>query len=192
MRLILASQSPRRRELLLRIWAEFEVIPSDIDEQLEAGPIDAAVAALALRKARAVAERVGSGVVLAADTVVLIDGMVLGKPVGPGEAREMLGRLRGREHEVVTGVAVVQAETGRSEVATAVSRVVMAAYSDAVIADYVASGSPFDKAGGYAIQDLAGALVDGVIGSYTNVVGLPVDATRRLLEGFGVLSGRRP
>lgn len=192
MRLILASQSPRRRELLLGIWAEFEVIPSDVDETLEAGPIGAAVAALALRKARTVAERVGSGVVLAADTVVVIDGIVLGKPAGPDEARGMLGQLRGREHEVVTGVAVVQAETGRSEVTTAVSRVVMAAYSDAVIADYVASGSPFDKAGGYAIQDLGGALVDGLIGSYTNVVGLPVDATRRLLEGFGVLSGRRP
>jgi septum formation protein len=191
MRLILASQSPRRRDLLLRIWAEFEVIPSDVDETLEPGPIGGAVAALALRKARAVAERVGGGVVLAADTVVVIDGMVLGKPAGPEEAREMLRRLRGREHEVVTGVAVVQAETGRSEVTTAVSRVVMAAYSDGVIADYVASGAPFDKAGGYAIQDLEGGLVDGVIGAYTNVVGLPVDATRRLLEGFGVLSGRR-
>jgi septum formation protein len=190
-RLILASQSPRRRELLLKIWGEFEVIPSDIDETLEPGPIGAAVAALALRKARAVAQRAGSGVVLAADTVVVIDGVVLGKPVGAGKAKEMLGQLRGREHEVVTGVAVVQAETGRSEVTTAVSRVVMAAYSDAVIADYVTSGAPFDKAGGYAIQDLEGALVDGVIGSYTNVVGLPVDATRRLLEGFRVLSGRR-
>ena len=190
--MILASESPRRRALLLRICREFEVIPSDIDEELEPGPIGAAVADLALRKARAVAERVGSGVVLAADTVVVIDGVVMGKPAGAEEAREMLRRLRGREHEVVTGVTVVQAETGRSEVTTAVSRVVMAGYSDAVIADYVASGSPFDKAGGYAIQDLEGALVDAVIGSYTNVVGLPVDATRRLLEGFGVLSGRRP
>lgn len=187
----MASRSPRRRELLRRIRDEFEVIPSDVDETLDAGPIGAAVAALALRKARAVARRAGSGVALAADTVVLIDGVVLGKPAGDEEARAMLGRLRGREHEVVTGVAVVQAETGRSEVTTAVSRVVMAAYSDAVIADYVASGAPFDKAGGYAIQDLEGALVDGVIGSYTNVVGLPLDATRRLLESFGVLSGQR-
>jgi septum formation protein len=103
----------------------------------------------------------------------------------------MLVRLRGRQHEVVTGVAVVDAATGRSASTTAVSRVLMAAYPDEMIEAYVASGSPFDKAGGYAIQDLDGGLVDGVVGSYTNVVGLPVEATRRLLEGFGVVSERR-
>jgi len=191
MRLILASQSPRRRELLRRIWAEFEVVPSDVDEMLEPGPVADAVAALALRKARAVAGRVGTGVVLAADTVVVIDGMVLGKPVGPDEARGMLVRLRGRQHEVITGVAVVDAATGRVASTIAVSRVLMAAYPDATIAAYVASGAPLDKAGGYAIQDLNGGLVDGLVGSYTNVVGLPLEATRRLLEGFGVLSERR-
>jgi septum formation protein len=191
MRLILASQSPRRRDLLHRIRPEFEVVPSDIEEALDEGPIGDAVAQLALRKARAVAGRVGAGVVLAADTVVLIDGVVLGKPSGPDEARGMLVRLRGRQHEVVTGVAVVDAATGRSASTTAVSRVLMAAYSDEMIEAYVASGSPFDKAGGYAIQDLDGGLVDGVVGSYTNVVGLPVEATRRLLEGFGVVSERR-
>jgi septum formation protein len=103
----------------------------------------------------------------------------------------MLVRLRGRQHEVITGVAVVDAETGRAESTTAVSRVLMAAYPDATIASYVASGSPFDKAGGYAIQDLNGALIDALVGSYTNVVGLPVEATRGLLERFGVLSERR-
>jgi septum formation protein len=191
MRLILASQSPRRRELLLRICSEFEVIPSDLDETLEAGPIVEAVAGLALRKARAVAGRIGVGVVLAADTVVVIDGVALGKPAEPEEARDMLVRLRGRAHEVVTGVAVVDAGTGRAASTTAVSRVLMAAYPDATIAAYVASGAPYDKAGGYAIQDLDGGLVDGVVGSYTNVVGLPLDATRRLLEAFGVVSERR-
>jgi septum formation protein len=191
MRLILASQSPRRRELMRRIWGELEVIPSDVDETLESGPVGDAVADLALRKARAVAGRVGVGVVLAADTVVVIDGTVLGKPAGAEEARQMLVRLRGRQHEVITGVAVVDAETGRAESTTAVSRVLMAAYPDATIASYVASGSPFDKAGGYAIQDLNGALIDALVGSYTNVVGLPVEATRGLLERFGVLSERR-
>jgi septum formation protein len=174
-----------------RIWAEFEVVPSDVDETLDEGPIGGAVARLALRKARAVAGRVGVGVVLAADTVVVIDGLVLGKPAGAEEARGMLRRLRGREHEVITGVAVVEAATERFASTTAVSRVLMADYSDAMVEAYVASGSPFDKAGGYAIQDLDGALVDGVIGSYTNVVGLPVEATRQLLERFGVLSERR-
>jgi len=191
MRLILASQSPRRRELLLRIWAEFEVVPSNLDETLEPGLVADAVAELALRKARTVAERVGVGVVLAADTVVVIDGVLLGKPAGVAEARDMLVRLRGREHEVVTGIAVMDAGTGRVASATAVSLVLMAAYPDATIAAYVASGAPFDKAGGYAIQDLDGGLVDGVIGSYTNVVGLPLEATRRLLAGFGVVSEGR-
>ena len=167
------------------------MIPSDVDETLEAGPVEQAVAGLALRKARAVAERVRAGVVLAADTVVVIDGVVLGKPAGPEEAGDMLVRLRGRQHEVITGVAVVDAGTGRAASTTAVSRVLMAAYPDAMIAAYVASGSPLDKAGAYAIQDLDGALVEGVVGAYTNVVGLPVEATRRLLEGFGVVSERR-
>jgi len=167
------------------------VIPSEIEEVLEGGPTPEAVAGLALRKARAVAARVSAGTVLAADTVVVIDGVALGKPVGPEEARGMLVRLRGREHEVITGVAVVDAETGRAASTTAVSRVLMAAYPDTTIEAYLISGSPFDKAGGYAIQDLQGALVDGVVGSYTNVVGLPVEATRRLLEGFGVVSERR-
>jgi len=167
------------------------VLPSDIDEQLEDGPLAEAVAGLAVRKARAVASRVGEGVVLAADTVVVIDEVVLGKPAGPEEAREMLARLRGREHQVITGVAVVQAATGRAESTAVMSRVVMAAYSDGVIESYVASGAPFDKAGGYAIQDLGGALVDGVVGSYTNVVGLPLETTRRLLESYGVVSERR-
>jgi septum formation protein len=190
MRLILASQSPRRRELLRSIVPEFEVVPSEVEEVLE-GPVREAVAHLALRKARAVAARAGAGIVVAADTIVVIDGLALGKPSGPGEARTMLARLRGREHEVLTGVALVDAETGRTDCTTVVSRVLMATYPDATIEAYVASGAPLDKAGGYAIQDLDGALVDGVVGSYTNVVGLPVDATRRLLERFGVAVSER-
>jgi septum formation protein len=188
---ILASQSPRRRELLRRICSEFEVIPSAIDEVLEAGPTAAAVATLALRKASVVAERVREAVVVAADTVVVIDDMVLGKPAGADEARAMLVRLRGRQHEVLTGVGLVDAGSGRAVATAVVSRVLMAAYSEATIEEYVASGSPLDKAGAYAIQDLQGALVDAVVGSYTNVVGLPVEATRRLLAGFGVRVSER-
>jgi septum formation protein len=183
---ILASASPRRQELLLGICPEFEVVPSEIEEVLEGAALAEAVAGLALRKARAVAARVGVGIVLGADTIVVIDGIALGKPSGPEEARRMLVRLRGREHEVMTGIAVVDGESGRAASATTVSRVLMAAYSDATLEAYVASGSPLDKAGAYAIQDLQGTLVDGIVGSYTNVVGLPVQATRRLLRGFGV------
>ena len=191
MRVILASQSPRRRELLRGICDRFEVIPSEIEETLDGGPSPDAVAGLALRKARAVGARVGAAIVLAADTIVVIDGVALGKPSGPDEARAMLVRLRGRQHEVITGVAIVDAETGRTASTTVVSRVLMAAYPDRTIEAYLASGSPLDKAGAYAIQDLHGALVDGLVGSYTNVVGLPVEATRRLLESFGVAVSAR-
>jgi len=190
-RIILASQSPRRRELLRRICSEFEVIPSGVDETLEPGPLAESVASLALRKAEAVVGRARGGVVVAADTVVVIDDMVLGKPAGADEARAMLVRLRGRQHEVLTGVGLVDAGSGRAVATAVVSRVLMAAYPGATIEEYVASGSPLDKAGAYAIQDLQGALVDAVVGSYTNVVGLPVEATRRLLAGFGVTVSER-
>jgi septum formation protein len=98
----------------------------------------------------------------------------------------MLRRLRGREHEVITAIAVVDARRGREASRAVVSRVLMADYSDAMIDTYVASGSPLDKAGAYAIQDLGGALVARLVGSYTNVVGLPVEETRELLAAFGV------
>jgi septum formation protein len=186
MRLILASRSPRRRDLLATIVREFEVVPSEVDETLEVGPTSEAVTRLAARKARAVAARVGEGVVLGADTVVVLTGDALGKPGGPGEARAMLRRLRGREHEVITAIAVVDARRGREASRAVVSRVLMADYSDAMIDTYVASGSPLDKAGAYAIQDLGGALVAHLVGSYTNVVGLPVEETRELLAAFGV------
>jgi len=171
---------------LQKICPQFDVEASEIEETLPGGPTPEAVAGLALRKARAVASRHRDGVVLAADTVVVLDGEPLGKPSGPEEARAMLRRLRGREHEVVTGVAVADARSGREKALAVTSRVFMARYLEATIEAYVASGAPLDKAGAYAIQDLGGALVERLTGSYTNVVGLPVEETRRLLEEFGV------
>ena len=183
---ILASGSPRRRELLGRICAEFRVVPSGIEEVLEGPPTPTAVAALALAKARAVAGRVGEGIVLGADTVVVIDGDALGKPADRDAARAMLRRLRGRAHEVITGVAVVDAASGRSEATAVLTRVVMADVSDAELEAYAASGEPLDKAGGYAIQGGGAALVAGFAGSYSNVVGLPLRTTATLLSAFGV------
>jgi nucleoside triphosphate pyrophosphatase len=183
---ILASESPRRRELLGRICSGFRVVPSGIDEVLEGVPTEATVAALALAKARAVAGRVGEGIVLGADTVVVIDGDALGKPADAEQARAMLRRLRGRTHDVITGVAVVDAASGRSETTAVVTRVLMAAVSDARLEAYVAGGEPLDKAGGYAIQGEGAALVAGIVGSYSNVVGLPLAATATLLAAFGV------
>ncbi len=125
-------------------------------------------------------------IVLGADTVVVAAGEVFGKPAGPDEARTMLRRLRGRWHDVITGVAVVTDAGARAETAVVASRVRIADLDDATIDGYVASGEPLDKAGAYAIQGLGGALVIGLVGSYSNVVGLPIAETRRLLEAFGV------
>ena len=160
---------------------EFRVIPSAIEERLEPGPLDQAVLGLARQKARAVAPQVPDSLVLGADTLVVVDGEAFGKPACPAMARTMLARLRGRAHEVLTAVAVVDARSGLGRDGVSRSLVLMADYPDSLIEAYVASGSPFDKAGGYAIQDLDGALAAGVVGSYTNVIGLPLDLTRRLL-----------
>jgi septum formation protein len=172
--------------LLRRLGVPFEVVPSEVEEVLDGAPSEATVAKLALAKARAVAGRARDGVVLGADTVVVLDGEALGKPVDVADAAAMLRRLRGRPHDVITGVAVVDAATGRAETTAVVTRVVMADVSDQVIDAYAASGEPLDKAGAYAIQGRGGALVSEFAGSYSNVVGLPLTATARLLRGFGV------
>ena len=167
-------------------------MPSDLEETLAPGPLAEAVARLALDKARAVAARVREGIVLGADTVVTIDGEPLGKPADPDDARRMLRRLRGREHEVITGVAVVDVRTGRAERTTVTSRVRMADYDERALEAYVATGEPLDKAGAYAIQGAGGALVAGYEGSYSNVVGLPLAETARLLTAFGVAVSAPP
>jgi septum formation protein len=183
-RLVLASASPRRRELLHLLVEAFDVAPSAIDETLGAAPLVDAIMRLALQKARAVAATAPDAVVLGADTVVVLDGQVFGKPADAAHARAMLHRLRGRWHEVVTGVAVVG--RGREESAAAVSRVLMDAVDDRTIDEYVATGEPLDKAGAYAIQGVGGRLIRGLVGSYTNVIGLPLETTRQLLGSVGV------
>jgi nucleoside triphosphate pyrophosphatase len=167
-------------------------VPSAVDETLAPGPPEQQARRLALDKARAVAARVAAGVVLGADTIVVVDGEALGKPADAADARRMLRALRGREHEVITGLAVVEAFSGRSETAAVVSRVRMADYDEAAIDAYVATGEPFDKAGAYAIQGHGGALVAGLQGSFTNVVGLPLEETARLLAEFGVAVSAPP
>jgi septum formation protein len=183
---VLASASPRRRELLRRLLPDFEVIPSAVDERFEPGPLVEGVAQLAEVKARAVAAERPDAIVLGADTMVVIDGAALGKPADRREAVAMLRRLRGRVNEVLTGVAVIDVAGGRIFTGTEVTRVTMARYPDELIERYAASGAPLDKAGAYAIQDLDGALVEGIEGSYTNAVGLPLALTARLLTAAGV------
>jgi septum formation protein len=185
--LILASASPRRRELLAGLGVSFAVVPSAIDEDLGPAPsLAQAVADLAGRKARAVAGGLGTGLVLGADTTVVLDGEVLGKPADPGDAVRMLRRLSGRTHRVITGVALVDAASGRAEQSAVTSAVRMRDLSDDKIAAYVATGEPLDKAGGYAVQGKGGALVATVEGCYANVVGLPLCETAALLGRFGV------
>jgi septum formation protein len=187
--LVLASASPRRQELLARLGIPFTVEPSHIPEIHPPGPPVQALAAVALDKARAIASRwtAGAVIVLGADTEVVLDGRYLGKPRDAADAVRMLHELGGRTHEVITGVALVEARSGREETAAVTTRVTMVAASDKEIAAYVATGEPLDKAGGYAVQGLGARLVARVDGCVTNVVGLPVETTRRLLARWGLL-----
>jgi septum formation protein len=138
-----------------------------------------------------VAATVRDGAVLAADTLVVLDGVSLGKPADPDDARSMLRRLSGRRHQVITGVAVVDAARGAGRSTAVVSQVFMRELSPSEIEAYVASGEPDDKAGAYAIQGLGGRLVAALLGSYTNVVGLPLPAARWLLGAGDPVSGWR-
>jgi len=187
--LVLASASPRRQELLARLGVAFTVVPSDIPEEHPAAPPPEAIAAVALAKARAVALRLPSdAVVLGADTEVVLDGRLLGKPRDAADAVRILRELRGRTHEVITGVALVA--RGGEEATAVTTRVTMRDYDTPEIEAYVATGEPLDKAGAYGVQGLGARLVARVDGCLTNVVGLPISTTRELLERWGVLSPR--
>lgn len=163
--------------------------PSRVAEVHPLGPAAAAVAAVALDKARAVAREWtgGPAVVLGADTEVVLDGRYLGKPRDAADAARMLRELSGRTHEVVTGLALVDAPSGREETLAVTTRVTMIDAGAEEIAAYVATGEPLDKAGAYAIQGLGARLVGRVDGCFTNVVGLPVETTRRLLKRWGLV-----
>jgi len=183
--LILASASPRRAELLTAAGFTFRVRPVEIDEQPRAGEApEVYVVRLAREKAAASAEVTGHApdeIVLAADTSVVIDDEILGKPVDDDDARRMLGLLSGREHAVLTGVAIRR--NGREFTGVASSRVRFLELTKDEIEWYIASGEPRDKAGAYAVQGLASRFVDAIAGSYSNVVGLPVSLVYQLLVG---------
>ncbi|MGE3488360.1 MAG: nucleoside triphosphate pyrophosphatase [Vicinamibacterales bacterium] len=178
---MLASRSPRRAELLAAAGIPFEVLAADIDETPREGETpEAYVERLAVEKARAVLGLRPDADVLAADTTVTIDGLILGKPVDDREATEMLQRLRGRVHEVFTGVALVNAAAVQSAVER--TRVWFSPMTDEDISWYVASGEPVDRAGAYAIQGLASRFIPRIEGSYSNVVGLPVALVSSILK----------
>jgi len=182
-RLILASQSPRRRELLGRLNLDFECIPSDVDETLMPGTApEEAAAVLAERKAMAVWHQVGGASwVLGSDTIVVCHGEILGKPADEADAERMLSMLSDGWHEVMTSLALVDPE-GNVHHALETTRVHFDAMSKADIRTYIASGDPMDKAGAYGIQGGASPFIDRIEGCYYNVVGLPLARLRKLLE----------
>jgi septum formation protein len=181
--LILASSSPRRRDLLTAAGIPFEVFPVAVDESVgKSEPPGEHVRRLAQEKAReAFAERPGS-VVLAADTIVLVGGEMMGKPKDDDDAARMLRQLSGREHEVLTGLAIMSDKGVAIEVCR--TRVWVNPLSDEEIEEYVASGEPADKAGAYGIQGRGSRFIDRIQGSYSNVIGLPVALVYRLLKGY--------
>jgi septum formation protein len=173
--LVLASASPRRAEILRAVGWPFEVVPADVDEALREGEsAEEFVRRLAREKAAAVASARLFGLTLGADTTVVVDGAILGKPRDQDEARRMLRRLSGRTHEVLTGVALVRAESGRAAIGVERTRVRFAETSDEEIAWHVATGDVLDKAGAYAVQGRAALFIEAIEGDYWNVVGLPI------------------
>jgi septum formation protein len=182
---VLASASPRRRQLLEMLDIAFRVVPPDVDETRKHGEAPADyVVRLARDKASAVFAREPAGqLVLGADTAVIIRGEVLGKPSSPAEAETMLAKLQGRTHQVMTGIAL--AGDGRMEHALDATDVTFRPFTDTMIASYVATGEPMDKAGAYAVQGRGAALVEAIRGDFFGVMGLPVRLVLELLARFG-------
>ncbi len=188
MKLILASASPRRKVLLKELFPDFEVRPADIEEVALPGetPLQSAER-LAMEKALKVRETWKEGFILAADTLVTINGLVFGKPKDPIEAEEMLKTLMGKTHSVITAFCIIEAKSGKALVRSVESRVTIKNLSQEEISAYIESKEPFDKAGAYAVQEKGGMFVEKVEGSYTNVVGLPMDEVRESFEKLGAL-----
>jgi septum formation protein len=187
-KLILASGSPRRRRILEQAGLRFRVEQSPYEEGAleESAPEGLAIRHSAL-KAEAVSLLHPDAVVLAADTIVVLDDEIMGKPENEAHARRMLASLSGREHRVITGFTVAHESAGRLVSRAEVSLVRFRTLTENEIAEYVSTGEPLDKAGSYGIQGEGGALVESVDGDYLNVVGLPLDEVLQVLEGFGIL-----
>ena len=183
--LVLASASPRRSEILTAVGWPFETHPAGVDETRLAGEApEEFVRRLAREKAEAVARTRLFGLVLGADTTVLVEGEILEKPRDAEDARRMLRLLSGRWHEVLTGVALVRAETGRAALGVERTRVRFAETSEDEIAWHVETGDVLDKAGAYAVQGRAALFIEGIEGDYWNVVGLPVRLVYKLAREF--------
>jgi len=186
-KIILASSSPRRKELLEGLGLTFHIHPSHADESVPATtPPAEVVKILALRKALSVASQFDEGLVIGSDTIVVLGEIILGKPKDEDDAFSMLQRLQGNEHRVFSGIAVVDVASGKSVVAYQETNVIMRPLAPEEIRDYIATGEPLDKAGAYAIQGIGATLVEGIVGDYFTVVGLPLGLLAKTLRQFGI------
>ena len=186
--IILASSSPRRRELLSQAGIPFMVKPGEVDEEKVelSGTPEQKAEHLAYIKAMDVAKNVDKGLVLGADTIVVCDGEIFGKPVDEKDARRMLESLSGREHFVITGIALVDATSGVVKKGHETTKVKFSSLTVDEIQAYIQTGEPFGKAGAYAVQGRGALLVDGLNGCYSNVVGLPLKKLDNMLKEFGI------
>ena len=186
MKIVLASKSPRRKELLSLLDLDFEIITADIDETMDSSlPVSDEVARLSFEKAQAVADKVASdSVIISADTIVELDGKVMGKPKDETDAFNMLKSLSGRSHNVLTGVTVLQDDKHITKTIT--TAVNFRNLSDNEINTYIDTNEPMDKAGAYGIQGRASKFVTGIVGDYFNVVGLPVCELSLMLKEFNI------
>jgi nucleoside triphosphate pyrophosphatase len=192
MKIILASSSPRRAEVLRDAGIAFEICATHVEEAARPGePAQAMVARLAEAKARAAAAQIGESkggcIIIGADTSVELDGEIFGKPRDTAHAREMLAAFSGRTHRVLTGIFLIRLPDGATRAAVESTGVTFATLDAGEIKAYAASGEPMDKAGGYGIQGLAGRYISGIEGCYFNVVGLPLARLYVLLRGLGWL-----
>jgi septum formation protein len=186
-RIVLASASPRRKQLLEQLGLRFEVEPSDYEEDIAPGSEPREMARkLSLGKARAAAQKHRKALIIAADTLVVLGDRVFGKPHTNAEAREMLRTLNGKPHLVITGFTVLDTETGKVVSRSVETRVHMRKLTLKEIDSYVRTKEPLDKAGGYAIQGRGAVLVERIEGDYSNVVGLPLSAMAESLREFGI------
>jgi septum formation protein len=188
MRIILASKSPRRREILENLGLKFEIIVADADECCDIRDPEKLVETLAERKGRAVRAKLEVAddcLIIACDTLVFAEGEFLGKPKDTNDARRMIKMLSGRSHKVVSGIYLYHG--GKEFTAAAVTKVVFDELDDGEIENYISTSEPYDKAGAYAVQGLAGVFVRGIEGDYFNVVGLPVNLLYKTLKNeFGI------
>jgi len=186
-KIVLASQSPRRKKLLEQIGLKFDVDPSSYEEDMSLDIEPRKLAEfLSLGKAKDVAQRHKNSIIISADTIVVIGGEVFGKPKTPEKSKYMLQKLSGKPHSVITGFTIIDTETNKQISKSIETKVYFKDILEEEMDSYIASGEPLDKGGGYAIQGMGGLFVEKIEGDYFNIVGLPIIALAEELENFGI------